>query len=31
LLGGTLRIESSPGAGTRIQAELPLGEPERGR
>ena len=31
LLGGRLRIESSPGAGTRIQAELPLGEPERGR
>lgn len=30
LLGGRLRIESSPGAGTRIQAELPLGEPERG-
>jgi PAS domain S-box-containing protein len=25
LLGGRLRIESSPGAGTRIQAELPLG------
>ena len=29
LLGGRMRIESSPGAGTLILAELPLGEPDR--
>jgi signal transduction histidine kinase len=29
LLGGRLRIESSPGAGTRIAAELPLEEGRR--
>jgi signal transduction histidine kinase len=24
LLGGTLRLESAPGAGTRVEAELPV-------
>jgi PAS domain S-box-containing protein len=27
LLGGCLTVESTPGAGTRVTAELPLGEP----
>jgi len=35
LLGGQLRVESAPGAGTRVTAELPLGHPveerEKGR
>jgi signal transduction histidine kinase len=29
-LGGTLEIESQPGAGTRIKVEVPLAEEERG-
>ena len=28
LLGGTLRIESSPGAGTTVSATLPVTHPE---
>jgi two-component system sensor kinase len=31
LLGGRLTVESAPGMGTRLTAELPLAEPPRGR
>jgi two-component system sensor histidine kinase UhpB len=27
-LGGRVRVESTPGAGTRVRAEIPLGQPE---
>jgi signal transduction histidine kinase len=27
LLGGTLRVDSAPGSGTRISAEIPLNPP----
>ena len=28
-LGGTFRVESTPGCGTRLAAEIPLGGQER--
>ena len=28
-LGGTLQVDSPPGGGTRVTAELPLGRPRR--
>ena len=28
-LGGTFRVESTPGSGTRLAAEIPLGGQER--
>ncbi|MSS72151.1 MAG: sensor histidine kinase [Candidatus Latescibacteria bacterium] len=31
LLGGTLKVESAPGAGVRLQAELPVGVESTGR
>jgi signal transduction histidine kinase len=29
LLGGTLTVDSAPGEGTRIQADLPMTEPRQ--